>query len=331
MSASYAVIPSDVIKSYNKHKENMLVVDTKFRESGNKMVKYFDIKFKREDGSLTNLKLKFFNQEVNNRIKEPKERDYEQIKIAIQQKSNDQFGKAVELICDSFNKIVKDMKNKKIIEDDDDEADKDTIMVPNCKPTTPMQKFAKDKEGMRVDFESPIFWFITNYRRYKDEEVSKLPKLNHTYKMDSKKFIIKEFDLNFYDLNNLDDTTGTPKEAEVDDSKVNNSNIHKFITKGSLISGILHMQVIASKQSFSLNTKFVSKLYVKTNLSGTSGGEYFDDDDFAVMLKGAGAPEKKIAKKEDDMDVEESKEEMEEEEDDDEEAEGLDKIKGLSL
>jgi hypothetical protein len=331
MSNSYAVSPSDIIKAYAKHKENMIVIDTKFRESGNKMVKYFDIKLKKEDGKLYPVRIKFFNQEVSNRIKEPKDRDYEQLKISFQSKENDQFSKAMELVCDSFGKVIKDMKNKKVIGDDDDEADKDTIMVPNCKPSTPMQKFAKDKEGNRVDFEHPLFWFVPAYRRYKDEEVAKLPKLNYNYKMDNKKFLIKDFDISFYDLDSLDKSTGIPSEAIINDSKINNSNIHEFVTKGSLASGILQMQAIASKQSFSLNTKFASKLYVKTNHNQSAGGNYFDDDDFATMLKGAGATtlSKKVEEDnfEENTNTSENKDKYESDDDDD----ALDKIKGLSL
>lgn len=331
MSNSYAVTPIDIINAYAKHKENMLVVDTKFRESGNKAVKYFDIKIKKEDGKLCPVRIKFFNQEVSNRIKEPKEREYEQLKISFQSKDNDQFSKAIELVCESFNKVIKDMKTKKIISDDDDEADKDSIMVPNCKPSTPMQKFAKDKEGNRVDFEHPLFWFVPAYRRYKDEELAKLPKLNCNYKMDNKKFLIKDFDISFYDLDSLDKNTGIPSEAVSNDSKINNSNIHEFVTKGSLVSGILQMQAIASKQSFSLNTKFTSKLYVKTNHNQSAGGNYFDDDDFATMLQGAGATT--LSKKVEDDKFETAKTESGnvDEEDSDDEAEGLDKIKGLSL
>ncbi len=333
MSNSYAVSPSDIIKAYAKHKENMIIIDTKFRESGNKMVKYFDIKLKKEDGKLYPVRIKFFNQEVSNRIKEPKDRDYEQLKISFQSKENDQFSKAMELVCDSFSKVIKDMKNKKIIGDDDDEADKDTIMVPNCKPSTPMQKFAKDKEGNRVDFDHPLFWFVPAYRRYKDEEVAKLPKLNYNYKMDNKKFLIKDFDISFYDLDSLDKSTGIPSEAIINESKINNSNIHEFVTKGSLASGILQMQAIASKQSFSLNTKFTSKLYVKTNHNQSAGGNYFDDDDFATMLKGAGAAtlSKKVEEdkfeEDENTNTSENKDKYESDEDDDE----LDKIKGLSL
>lgn len=336
MSISYSVSPSDIIKAYNKFQENMLVIDVvKFRESGNKKIKYFDIKLKKEDGKLAPLRIKFFNQEVNNRIKDPKDRDYEQLKISFQSKSNDTFSQAMEYICDSFSKVVKDLKNNKIIADDDDDATKDTIMVDNCKPTSPMQKFAKDKEGNRVDFENPLFWFVPAFRRYKDEEEAKLPKLGFNYKAENnKKFLVKDFDISFYDLDVLDSSTGVPKEAVLDESKINNSNVQKFVTKGSLVSGILQMQVIASKQSFSLNTKFASKLYVKTNHDQSAGGNFFDDDDFSIMLKGAGTNilTKKVEKT-DSNEISTSGSDYEDFDDEkvESKAEGLDKIEKLTL
>lgn len=333
MSISYSVSPIDIIKAYNKYQENMLVIDVvKFRESGNKQVKYFDIKLKKEDGKLAPLRIKFFNQEVSNRIKDPKDRDYEQLKISFQSKENDTFSQAMEYVCDSFNKVVKDLKNKKIIGDDDEEATKETVMIPNCKSTSPMQKFAKDKEGNRVDFDRPLFWFVPAFRRYKDEELAKLPKLGFTYKADNKKFLIKDFDISFYDLDVLDSSTGVPKEAILDDSKINNSNIQKFVTKGSLVSGILQMQAIASKQSFSLNTKFASKLYVKTNHDQSAGGNFFDEDDFSIMLQGAGTTilTKKVEKNDND-DNNSVESDYEDDKVEDEKAEGLDKIEKLTL
>jgi hypothetical protein len=338
MSISYSVSPSDIIKSYNKFQENMLVIDVvKFRESGNKKIKYFDIKLKKEDGKLAPLRIKFFNQEVNNRLKDPKDRDYEQLKISFQSKKNDTFSQAMEYICDSFGKVVKELKNNKIIGDDDEEATKDTIMLENCKPTSPMQKFAKDKEGNRVDFENPLFWFVPAYRRYKDEEEAKLPKLGFNYKAENnKKFLVKDFDISFYDLDVLDTSSGVPKEAILDDSKINNSNIQKFVTKGSLVSGILQMQVIASKQSFSLNTKFASKLYVKTNHDQSAGGNFFDEDDFSIMLKGAGSNilTKKVEGGEVDVsteDVSTGDAHSDDEDFDDEKVSGMDKIEKLTL
>jgi len=336
MSTSYTVSAADIINSYTKYQENMLVVDlANFRESGNKAVKYFDIKLKVDDSKVVPLRIKFLNQEVFSRTKDPKDRDYEQLKLCIQAKENDEFSKAMELVCSSYIKLVKDFKTSNLICDDEEDAGKNSVVVPNCKPTTPMQKFAKDSDGNRVNFDNPLFWFVPAFRRYKEEDLSKLPKLGFNYKSEqNKKFVVKEFDLTFYDLEKLS-SNGTPKEAIIDGERINNTNIQKLITKGSLISGILQMQMIASNQSLSLNTKFASKLYVKTNHNQSNGGEIFDSDEFSEMLKGAGidANSAKEAANAKDTIVSNVKqnEEYKHESDDEEEISGLDKIQGLSL
>ena len=94
------------------------------------------------------------------------------------------------------------------------------------------------------------------------------------------------------------------------------------------------MQVIASKQSFSLNTKFASKLYVKTNHDQSAGGNFFDDDDFSIMLKGAGTNilTKKVEKT-DSNEISTSSSDYEDFDDEkvESKAEGLDKIEKLTL
>lgn len=321
----------EIIESYTKHGDNFIVIDTiNFRESGNKAVKYFDIKFMKKDGSLVAPRIKFFNQEVSNRLKDIKDRDYETVKTSIQ--SVGDFGKAVEIVCNSFTKKIKDMKSKNIINDEEEEADAKTVIVQTCKTTTPMQKFAKDKDGNRVNFDSPLFWFVPAFKRYKDEEITKLPKLPFNYKGDGKKVYVKEFDFEFYNLDDLDENTGRPNIYKVDGEKINNSNVQKVLTKASLISGILQMQVIASKQSLSLNTKFTSKLFVKTNHDVSSGGNYFDDDDFLLIMQGAGS-EKLVKKVETTIadSVEDHKQDEDDEDDEDEKVSGLENIENLSL
>lgn len=326
---NYAITCKEIIESFSKHGDDFLLIDTvNFRESGNGSVKYFDIKFMKKDKTVVAPRIKFFNQEINNRIKDPKERDYETVKTSIQ--SNGEFGQAIEIVCNSFTKKVKEMKAKNIINDDEEDADSKTIVIQSCKATTPMQKFAKDSDGNKVIFDQPLFWFVPAFRRYREEEEAKLPKLPFNYKKDKKKAYAKEFDFEFYDLDSLDSETGRPNTYKLEDKKINNTNIQKILTKGSLISGILQMQAIASIQSFSLNTKFVSKLYVKTNHDASSGGNYFDDDDFNLIMQGAGK-DKLVKKVEKDESFDEDNEPKGDEDDEEEAISGLDNIKNLSL
>ena len=89
------------------------------------------------------------------------DREFEQLKVALRKDDSEnaesKFGEAMELICNTFTKKVKDMKINGIINDDeyDDSNNNNVIIVPNCKPQTPLQKKAKNKEGKNVDLDNP--------------------------------------------------------------------------------------------------------------------------------------------------------------------------------
>ncbi len=222
---------NDIISSYNKFQENMLVIDYEnHRTSANGNVKYFDIFLRKEDG-LAPLKIKFFKQEVCNRIKGPEERNYDQIKICIKNKTP--FTEALKLICESFDKIAqRDI--------DPDNLSAGQVPIACTKPNTPMQSNTANEE---VKFKDPLFWIVPACKRTNAE--------------------YKDFDFRLFSLDLLDEETNSPKEIILNNKPVNDQNVHKVLQKGAIISGIISMQVIASKISFSLNTKISEKLFVK--------------------------------------------------------------------
>ncbi len=283
--------PEDVIKAYNKHGEDFIVIDlSTLKENQAKTVKYCQMKIKKENGQEVVPIIKLMNLTVAGKIKSPQEREFEQLKVAIRKNDvnsvDSKFGEAMELICNTFTQKVKNMKTNGLISDDeDDESNSDNvIIVPNCKPQTPFQKKAKNKDNVSINLENPMIWLGLNFKRYSAEEEKQLEVFeNLSYKRDNKPFYIKDFDLNIFDLENIQNKK--PQLATDNGSLMNNSNIHKFITVNSLISGTIYMQVVMSKQSFNLNTKLSRNLYVKSNKSNTSGNSHmFDDDEFAQMI-----------------------------------------------
>ena len=130
-----------------------------------------------------------------------------------------------------------------------------------------------------------MLWLGLNFKRYTADEEKQLEILDGlSYKRDNKPFYIKDFDLNIYDLENV---INKKPQLAIDENKniMNNSNIHKFITVNSLISGTIYMQVVMSKQSFNLNTKLSRNLYVKSNKNSMSNNNHmFDDSEFELMM-----------------------------------------------
>lgn len=290
------ITPEEIFNSYNKYGEDFLVIDIiNYKESSMKTVKYFDIKIKNEDGSLIIPKIRFSKLLLASKIKPPADRDYEKLKIAIRRddevNTKSLFGKSIELICNVFTKKVKDMKADGLINDDeeDDNNAPNVVIVPSCKPQTPLQKKAKakDKDGANKPFDNPMLWFGLNYKKEDDAD---LTTLDFSYKIDDKtKFKIKHFDVNIY--NNKHIVNREPQLARVNNDLINNFNIDKFLTIRSELYGFVYMQVKASKQSFNLNTKLYHSLYVNSNKSSGTSKHLLDFDDMDEMIRDANGDE----------------------------------------
>jgi hypothetical protein len=284
--------PEDIIKSYEKYGEDFITIDlTTIKENTAKTVKYCKLKILKENGLEVVPIIKLVNLTIASKAKIPSEREFDKIKYALRKNdimnSESKFGEAMELICNTFTKKVKDMKTNGIINDDEDDENNNpnVIIVPNCKSQTPLQKKAKNKEGLSVNLDNPMIWIGLNFKKYPAEDEKKLEVFDGlTYKRDNKPFYIKEFDLNIYDLERL---INKKPQLAVDENNntMNNTNIHKFITTNSSILGTIEMQVIMSKQSFNLNTKFSRNLYVESNKNVISNNQHlFDDSEFESMI-----------------------------------------------
>ena len=281
----------DIFNAYNKHGEQFLIIDlSTIKENSMKTVKYCQLKIKKENGMEVVPIIKFFNITSAHKVKMPVERDYEQLKLALRrddESDNTSFGKAMELICNTFSKKVKEMQNNGTISDDinNDDNKKDTVMVPCCRAQTPFQKKAKNKEGESVTLDNPMIWLGLNYKKYQQNELDALETLDYKYN-DGKNFKVKDFDLSIYDLEKI--VNKKPQIAlDAENKKIDNLNIHKFITMNSLMSGTVYMQVVMSKQSFNLNTRITKNLYVKSNKNTSNNSHIFDDDEFATMIAGS--------------------------------------------
>jgi hypothetical protein len=325
--------PEDIIKAYKTHGDNFINIDfSTIKENQAKTVKYCQLKIKKENGQEVIPIIKLINLTVAGKIKSPNEREFEQLKVALRKDDinnpESNFGEAMELICNVFTKKVKEMKTNGLINDDedDDENNSNVIIVPNCKPQTPLQKKAKNKENVNINLDNPMIWLGLNFKRYSAEEEKQLEILDGlTYKRDNKPFYIKDFDLNIYDLENI--VNKKPQLAIDNENRLmNNSNIHKFITVNSLISGTVYMQVVMSKQSFNLNTKLSRNLYVKSNKSNISSNNHiFDDSEFEMMIGKSNTQKETSIKKQSNEEEEDVEVEYVEESDYEEESDDLDK------
>lgn len=321
--------PEDIIKSHTTYGDDFITLDLSvIKENQAKTVKYCSFKIKNDKGLDVVPIIKLINLTVASKIKLPEEREFEQLKIAVRQNDinnkESKFGEAMSLICDTFIKKVKDLKANGIINDDEDDENNSSnvIIVPNChKIQTPIQKKAKNKEGQNVNLENPMLWFGLNYKRYKADEERQLNIFdNLVYNSDKKPFYIKDFDVDIYDLENIQN--GKPQLAvDENNKKINNTNVHKFMTINSLLSGAIYMQVVMSSRSFNLNTKLYKNIYIKSNKNNVNNDNVFDEDDFKMMIgqqikSTPTIEEKKTVIHEEEVEEDEEESENDEEEDD---------------
>lgn len=304
--ASYRIVTSDdIIAAHDKHGDDFVMVNPKdIRFYNNNAVGYAKLMFKLADGSVCIPTVKFFNQKVG-KIRKPEDRDYATIKLSIRQNNkedpNDKFGDALNLVFTAFTNVVKRMVKDGDISDDisDDNNKDDVVILPSCKPSVPILRKAINKEtGKPETLDNPMIFIVSEFKRYKKEDLPKLKKLDFTYKAEGTPFIIKEFDAKFYDMTDM--VNGRPEIAKVNGHGIDNSNIHEFITHGSMCSGFVGFDLTLSKSGgFNLKTCIKRGVYVVPAVGETSG-QAFDDDDLSNIK--ITAPAKKQDKEEDDDD-----------------------------
>lgn len=283
--------PEEIIKAYEKYQDEMLIIDyenARPNNPENPMVYYINLFLRSIDNEDHKLPLiiRFNNISTSSNIKPPTERQYEQVKLSFNKEDtinpDSNFGKAIELLSNAFKYQVKKLKDDgKITDDEDNESAK---VFPSVKPQTPYQtvvKKTKDKNGSKIIIENPLIWINLNTKRYKQDELIKLPIMDDAMYQNA---YIKEMECNIYDIEKPTDSVTKFERATVDDEVLNNSNIHKFITYNSIVSGNIMMQAISSKNSFNLNTKIYKSIYVKQNIYNTTMDDGFEDDDINEML-----------------------------------------------
>lgn len=336
---------NEIFEAHKTHKENFLILDIfpdskkqdKLRQNSLNSVQYGDVLIKKADGAVVPLTLKFIQMTTFGRIKDPKDRDYESLKLSFKKTDDNnpdsRFGEAMDLICRTFEEKVNDLSSEGKIAIKP-KAKSNALKVFSVTPTFPIQYEAEDREtGQTKELENPIVWIELKTQYYKQDE-----KLTHFedlyYKKDGKPVYKKDFSVNICDLSQKQDeeveridsrtgkkvtkrTTHIPIATDSSGETLNNCNVQEFITPGSSLSGFIEMQLTISGRAFNLKTTFKNKsnLYVFPNQNyGKQDNHELDTEEVDEMIPqnaNLSSTTKNIE--------EDSEEEYEEEEEDDDE------------
>lgn len=312
-TAKKAIITTqDILSAYEAHGNDFMIIDidslrpTKFAQYGN-------IYIKNVDGEIIHPRFwKLSGQGITttNRIQEPSKRQFAQIRIGLAQitKINDvevetDNMKAMKLLCETYEQKMEELKESKTITDNDKAPRKqpDGTMRPvyflSTKIVSPMQTVGVDREtGENKDLDCPYYWISIPQKRFYNagETPKESVHFNDQYYFDadkngpdlSKPVMTFEYGPEFYNIEDFYHHPRTGKktykqlgDTNEDGSTVfNNTNIHKFITKGTALVGSLKFEmVIAGRQAkmeISLNP--TGKMYARI---GQDGQDEEQDDD----------------------------------------------------
>lgn len=319
---------NEIFEAYETHNDEFLILDIfgknkrdnkdKLRTNVAGTVQYGDVLIKKADNSVVPLVLKFIQITTMSKIKEPKDRDYETLKLSFRKNDleNDEskFGEAMDLICKTFeqkvNQLVAD--NKIAVKP---KAKSGSLKVLSTTPIFPVQYEVENREtGSIEELENPIIWIELKSQYYKPDEVDKLEQYDGLYyKKDGKPIIKKEFAVKICDLSERRDeevvkydpntkkevkktTSFIPMAKDNSGNMLNNCNIQEFITPRSVLSGYVEMQLTISGRSMNLKTTFKanSNLYVYPNLQyGKSVNLGLDADEADEMIPSTAYTSKK--------------------------------------
>ncbi len=293
MAAYKTFTVKEIISAFEKNPNCFSLDVDGMRENKAKTCAYFKALME-VDGKKYIPSIKFFREKTAYKVIAPEARTYEGISLTFKKETDDGLGKAIELISDAFKTTVKDLVKSHAISDDmgDEENTKKTKIVKSVKVSLPLKKTRKNmKTGDVEALEHPMYNIPLPLKRYSDAEASNLKNI-----CEEQPHKVKEFDIKFCDVNNM--VNGRPQPASVDSQSINTGNVHRFITRGSEVNGILNLD-ICSSNSGGLGLKFKPTLTLFVKQSEDSEGlDLFEEDDFALM-GGEEAPKKVVANDED--------------------------------
>lgn len=306
------ITTQDILAAYDAHGDEFMVIDID-NLRGTAYAQYGNIYIKKVDGEIVHPRFwKLSGQGITTAspIKEPTKRCYAQTRVGLCQvtKVNDEMVetdnmKAMQLLCETYEDKMIEFKQSKVITDDKRQSRKqpDGTMRPVClhsiKIASPMDTTTTDCEtGETTDREYPYYWISLPQKRfYNADEVRKESvHFNDQYYFDAEKnapdlakpIMTFEYQPSFY---NIDDFIHHPRtgkksykklgyvEEDSDaEAMIDNTNIHKYLTKGSAMVGNIKFEMVITARGAKMELSLYGLMYVRQGVY--SQAEEQDDD-----------------------------------------------------
>lgn len=330
---------NDIIDAFEKHGDNFIVVDIDNKRDFKSYCNYININIMKADGEVISpmyCKMDVSGIKTSSNIREPNVRQYEQIRVALRQYNDLEEEttnmKAMRILCSSYKNIIKKMVDEGVITHHKDVPRKKNndgcirpVLLISTDPKTPMQNTVINRQTQEVEsIDNPIFWINIPKKNYKKNTAPPPKQFGELcYKeddgSDGKPFMVYDFDVSFYDIEkpSFDPHTGKKRYSlvgEMDEDgniELNNTNVHKFITKNTILFGSFKFGITVSSRGAKLDISLCGANHIKQgedDVVETNTEEELGDFESALGLTNNKEPKKEpVIKKEfedDDSDVE---------------------------
>lgn len=325
---------NDIIEAYEKHGDDFIVIDIDNKRDFKSYCNYINLLILKANGDLISpmyCKMDISGIKTSTNIREPNVRQYEQLRLALRQYDENEEEtknmKAMRLLCIAYKNTMKKMVDSGVITHHKDvprKKNKDGLMRPvlliSTDPKTPMQNTVINRQSQEVEaIDNPIFWINIPKKIYKKNTAPPPKQFGELcYKeddgSDGKPFMVYEFDVNFYDIEkqSYDPNTGRKRyglvgETDEDGNTVlDNTNVHKFIPKNTVLFGSFKFGMTVSSRGAKLDISLCGTNHIRQgqdDIVETNTEEELTDFETALGITNDDIKIKKELKNSDDLNL----------------------------
>lgn len=282
----------DIINAYNEHGDDFIIIPPDSKRDWKTYQNYLDINIKKVNGEIVNLLcLKTHPNEelsISTNIRDPTLRQYEQIRISLPQyddKGTETITmRALNIICTSFKNVFKKMVADNVFTHHKNvprKKNKDGVLRPvlliNTDPITPIQTTRVNKNTQEVEeLDIPVYWIDIPKKPAKRGVPASEPEQFGSlyYKEDDgsdgkNPFIRFPFKVQFEEIpdpKNHPEIRVPVGDMDEDGNVVlDNTNIHKYVTKDKLLLGAFKFEIKVSSRGAKINVELFDKMTIKDN------------------------------------------------------------------
>jgi hypothetical protein len=344
------ITTTELEEAYETHGNDFLVIDIDNVNDKSPFCSYINLYFRLKDDRIVFPNCWHIRApdglQISNNMNLPNSRQYPTLRVGVNlfdvskddesELTSNANATVFKYICEAFEFQMEKLKNTETITDDKKKQKKqpDGTLRPRYFPSlkfdNPMQTSRMNRDTSDYeDMENPKFWISLQSKFYKpDERPEQVQYESYFYKNPdgtddmSKPVWIHEFQTTFTNVNDFFYNKKTGKkifkylgdfDAESKITTLDNTNIHKYLTKGSTFTGELKFQIGASGRNFKLNAYLGNNISV--NVEQLQSSNDFSNTDAELLHQRFN----KNLPKEENTDEDEEEEDEEEEEEEEEE------------